>query len=204
MILGSRVDEDLVDELLLWRNAVLMGGAIGHGEVPACAEEMGYLVDMTSGWFINVILPSLFCQSERVRTALQLALQYFKESLAFTLPRLVHAHLESLSRKETSQARWSEVVRGETSRLYRNLTKKYMACNISNEPFEIAMFTYIEETLDYLIQPAQEVQWSLQAQRHDFFQVCACLFGALDAKPSSRGRLSATLDYPALLQFLLC
>lgn len=203
-LLLARGDEDAIDELLLWRNAVLMGGAIGHGKMPACAEELDYKGEMTSGWFIQTVLPSLFCPSERVRTALQLALQYFKESLAFTLPRLVHGHLEGLTRKETSQARWSDVVRAETSRLYRNLTKKYMACNISNEPFEIAMFTFIEETLDFLIQPAQEVQWSLQAQRYDFFQICACLFGALDAKPSSRGRLSATLDYPALLQFLLC
>lgn len=141
--------DEAVDDLILWRNFLVLSTAVAQGESSIFVSEFGYDSSMDISWIIDLIIPGLFIGSERVRDALQLAFRYTKDSIAFTLPNLIYLHLEGQKKKEiTNQNR--DIVRIETSRLYGNIIEQYLYSPIINRPLETRALNFISVSYQHL------------------------------------------------------
>ena len=64
-------------------------------------------------------------------------------------------------------------------------------------------FFFQKESLEFLSQPVQEIQYSLQQQRNNFLKICTFLFKAMSEKGSGLGKALKAQELQQILKFCL-
>ena len=173
------------ENILLWRNYVLLTCAIGSGDDVMFASEAGilYALEKTIDYIANLVLPVLFHSNSLYRNYLQFALIYCKRPFAYSLPIYLKELKNSIDKKDIIS---KDQLLFESVHLFSTLATKYKSEKEDNLNFVEESIQCLKETLDYILDgnfPNSISPLALQSLRYNFFKICIGLFQRKELSP---------------------